>query len=454
MIASVLLPLPPMTQRYDFRDRFLRLSLVNMFSNLLVPLAGLIDVAFLGHLADIRHLAGVALATVLFDYIYWTFGFLRMGTTGTTAQAVGRGDVATVRLTLLRNGAIALGVGVLIVLLQVPLREVGFALLSAAPEVKLAGQAYYNALIWGAPAVLLNLVMLGWFLGQEQSKQVLLLSLISNVVNVSLNYLFIVQWGWAGRGAGAATAISQYAMLAIGLALVVRQVTWRQVQAIAPQLLDPQALKAAVVLNSNIVIRTFAFVTTFAVFTNLSAAMGTSVLAANSLLLAVVTLAAYFIDGIAFATESYAGIFHGTGDRPKLMALAELAGSISVGLGVAIALGFALFPRSLFQLLTNHGNVVETIAQYAWWLVPVLGFGSIAYMLDGYFLGLTAGRILRTSAIAAALIGFAPVAIAAVLLHSNHVLWLALSLFMLARAVTLGQHLWRHFNPTVASKES
>jgi len=125
-----------------------------------------------------------------------------------------------------------------------------------------------------------------------------------------------------------------------------------------------------------------------------------------------------------------------------------------VGLGVAIALGFALFPRSLFQLLTNHGNVVETIAQYVWWLVPVLGFGSIAYMLDGYFLGLTAGRILRTSAIAAALIGFAPVAIAAVLLHSNHVLWLALSLFMLARAVTLGLHLWRHFNSTVASKES
>ncbi len=442
-----------MSQRYDFRDRFFRLALVNMVSNLLVPLAGLINVAFLGHLPEIRHLAGVVLATVLFNYIYWTFGFLRMGTTGTTAQAVGRGDRETVLLTLVRNGAIALVVGLLIVLVQVPLREIGFALLSATPDVELAGQAYYNATIWGAPAVLLNLVMLGWFLGQEQGKRVLLLSLVNNVVNVALNYWLIVQWGWEGRGAGTATAISQYAMLAVGLTLVAREVSWWQVRAIAPQLLDPIALKASVTLNSNIVIRTFAFVTTFAVFTNLSSALGTSVLAANSLLLEVVTLAAYLIDGIAFATESYAGMFHGSGDRTKLIALAELAGSVSVGLGLAIAIGFALFPSALFQLLTSHSSVVETIAQYAWWLVPVLGFGSVAYMLDGYFLGLTAGRILRTSAITAALVGFAPVAIAAAIFRSSHLLWLALTVFMAARALTLGLHLRSHLSPTAASKQ-
>jgi len=128
-------------KRHDFVRRFFRLAIVNILSNLMVPIAGLVDVAFLGHLAEIRHLAGVALATVLFNYIYWTFGFLRMGTTGTTAQAVGRSDEEAVLLTLLRNGILAIGLGLIILILQYPLRELGFALLSAAPEVKSSGIA-------------------------------------------------------------------------------------------------------------------------------------------------------------------------------------------------------------------------------------------------------------------------------------------------------------------------
>lgn len=135
-----------------FLRYFWQLAIVNILSNLMVPLAGLMDVAFLGHLAEIRHLAGVALATVLFNYIYWTFGFLRMGTTGMTAQAIGREDREAVLLIGLRNGTLALGLGLAILVLQQPLRAIGFALLSATPEVKAAGQAYYNALIWGAPA--------------------------------------------------------------------------------------------------------------------------------------------------------------------------------------------------------------------------------------------------------------------------------------------------------------
>jgi MATE family multidrug resistance protein len=132
----------------DLGDRFFRLAVVNILSNLMVPLAGLVDVAFLGHLTEIRHLAGVALATVLFNYIYWTFGFLRMGTTGTTAQAVGRGDQEEVLLTLLRNSVVALGVGLIILVLQHPLRELGFTLLSAKPDVKLAGNVAQLRVDW------------------------------------------------------------------------------------------------------------------------------------------------------------------------------------------------------------------------------------------------------------------------------------------------------------------
>lgn len=165
--------------------------------------------------------------------------------------------------------------------------------------------------------------------------------------------------------------------------------------------------------------------------------MGTTTLAGNTLLLQVVTLAAYFIDGIAFATESIAGNLQGKGYQEQLLPLLKLAGGSSLIAGIVFAMVFCLFPQSLFSLLTNHSTVVKQIDTYVWWLFPVLSFGSIAYMLDGYFLGLTAGKILRQSTLIAAFIGFAPMAIAAWHWQTNHLLWLALALFMATRSITL-----------------
>ena len=417
------------------RVRFWRLAAVNVLSNLMVPLASLVDTAFLGHLTEIRHLAGVAIASVLFNYIYWTFGFLRMGTTGVTAQARGRGEADLVVITLLRNAAIALGIGVIILVLQQPIREVGFTLLRAEPEVLEAGRAYYNALIWGAPATLLNFVIFGWLLGKEQAGLVLVLSLVSKGTNIVLDYLFIVLWQQQSAGAGAATAISQFVTLILGLVLIWRELPKRPQQ---HQIFKLSALKAVFALNKDILIRTLALISTFAVFTNLSATMGTGILASNTLLLQVVTLAAYFIDGIAFATESIAGNLQGQGASHQLIPLLKLAGGSSLLAGVSFAIAFSLFPQFLFGLLTNHSEVVAQINNYVWWLLPILSFGSIAYMLDGYFLGLTAGKILRQSTLIAALFGFVPIAIAAWYLQVNHLLWLALTVFMILRSITLG----------------
>ncbi len=404
----------------------------------MVPLAGLIDVAFLGHLAEIHHLAGVALATVLFNYLYWTFGFLRMGTTGTTAQAVGRGDADAMLLIGLRHGLMALGIGLLIVVLQQPIKTIGFSLLNAPVEVKASGAAFYDALIWGAPANLLGFVLVGWFLGRAQSDRVLLLSAVVSGANLLLDYWFIIRLGWSSAGAGAATAISQYLMALVGLVLVGREVRFRQLRNVAHRLLDGPALKAAFVLNGEIVIRTFALVTTFSVFTNLSASFGTVILAANTILLQVVTFAAFFIDGLAFATESMAGVLQGQGVRLGLRSLVWVAGGVSLILGLLFAGTFIFAARLLFPLLTSHVNVLDQIQQHVFWLLPVLGLGSIAYMLDGYFLGLTQGRILRQSSLIAALIGFAPTAVLAWCFQNSNLLWLALSLFMLMRALTLG----------------
>ena len=424
-----------------FQQRFLKLAFVNILSNLMVPLAGLADVAFLGHLSDIRDLAGVALATVLFNYIYWTFGFLRMATTGMTAQATGRGDDETVRLIALRHGLLALAIAGAILLLQYPLKAIGFSLLSATPAVEAAGSAYYDALIWGAPATLLNFVLIGWLLGREQSSRVLLLSIVGNGIDVFLNYLFIVRWGWGSAGAGISTTLSQYAMLAVGLAVIFSGLSprhWRDTVpgALRQQLFDPVALKAAFTLNGDILVRTFALISTFALVTNISSSLGTLTLATNSLMLQVVTLAAYFIDGIAFATESFAGQFYGQNDRTQLTKLLRLGGSISLLLGLAFGCGFALQPIALFRLLTNHTDILSQIPHFAVWLIPVLGFGAIAYLLDGYFLGLTAGATLKRSSLLATL-AFAPIAWLAWRWHNPHLLWLALTVFMAGRALTL-----------------
>lgn len=418
--------------------RFFRLAVVNILSNLMVPLAGFVSVAFLGHLGEIYHLAGVTLSTVLFNYIYRTLGFLRMSTTGITAQAVGRDDREAVLLTGLRNGMLALGLGMLILVLHQPLRDLGFFLLNAPPDVKAAGQAYYDARIWAAPATLLNFVVIGWFLGQERSSRVLVMAIVGNGANVLLDYWLIVRCGWDSTGAGLATAISQYLMAMSGLVLVGQAVRWKDVRSVAKKLLDPVALRDSLILNRDIFIRTLAFLSAFSTFTSLSSAMGTMILAENAVLLQVVTLTIYFVDGLAFATESLTGIFKGKGTYEQLIPLLWLSGQASLLVGVTFSLLFILFPEPLFGILTNHAEILHGIDRHVPWLLPVLGFGSIAFMLDGYFLGLAEGAILRNAALMAALIGFTPVAIVAWQSHSHALLWLAMSLFMAARVILLG----------------
>lgn len=419
-------------------QRFFRLAIVNILSNLTVPLAGLISVAFLGHLINIDHLAGVTLATVLFNFLYRTLGFLRMGTTGVTAQAVGRNDRAEVLLIGLRNGALAIGLGLLLLLFQHPIRELGFALLSTDPATKLAGQAYYDARIWAAPATLLNFVLIGWFLGREQSNRVLLISMIGNSLNILLDYYFIVRWDWSSAGAGWSIAVSQYVMAVLGLLFVCHEIAWHEIQAVKTRLWDPEALRSTLSLNGNIFVRTFALLSTFSVFTNFSAAIGTLLLAENALLLQVFSFAVYLIDGLAFATESLTGVLQGQGCKKTLLSLLGLSASASLVIGCTFAILFVLFPMPLFALLTNHMEVLEQVGRYVPWLMPVLGFGSIAFMLDGYFLGLAEGATLRNAAVLATLTGFAPIAVLAWHLESNNLLWLALSVFMAARVLLLG----------------
>jgi MATE family multidrug resistance protein len=439
---------------HDLLRRFYRLAVVNVLSNLTEPLAGLIGIAFLGHLTEIRYLAGVSLATILFNYIYENSLFLRISTTALTAQAVGRNDQEAILQTFLRNGFIALVLGVLIFILQYPIGALGFTLLNGSPEVESIGLAYFNARIWGAPAVLLNFVIIGWFLGREQSGKVLLLTAIGNAANIVLNYFSIMRWDLGSTGAGLSQAISEYLTLLVGMLLASRCIEWQELRTAVRQFWNWSAFESTFILNSDVLVKSLIYMSAWTIFFNLSATFGTEILAENTLLQQVVFLIMFLVDGIGFTTETLTGNFKGQSANDQLLPLLQISLLTSLLLAVTASGACILLPETVFGLLTNHTEVIQPIKRYVPWLLVVLSCFSIAWILEGYFTGLAKGQSLRNASFAAILLGFAPVAVWAWLAHSNHLLWLATSALMATRVVILGVQLPQTFesHSTAASQ--
>lgn len=415
--------------------RFARLTALNIASNLTVPLVGLVDTGMLGHLPDLSALAGVALGTILFEYLYWSFGFLRMGTTGLSAQALGRGERPELYRVLYRGVSLGVAVGITLLLLQLPLRELGFALLSGESAVEAAGRDYFDARIWAAPATLANFAFLGWYLGREESGNALWMTVTGNLANIGLNYLFIIRLGLAARGAGLATMVAQYLTLALAVAIFLTRSD--RVRVRLAEVVGREPMAELLRLNRDILIRTLCLMTSFAIFLNLSSILGTRTLAVNTILHRLLTFAAFLVDGAAFATESLAGILRGAGDGRALGRLLRLSLASGEAFAALFLLGLLAAPGVVYGLLTSHAAVVAEATRYGWWLLPVLALGAPAYIYDGLFLGLTAGRALRNSMLISTLVVFLPAAGVALAVGSNDLLWLSLVLFMAARAATL-----------------
>lgn len=413
--------------------RFARLAFFNVLSNVTVPLAGLVDTAMLGRLPDIRFLAGVALATVLFDYLYWSFGFLRMATTGTTAQALGRGDEQEAFDILYRTTLIAVVLGAVLLLLQVPLRELGFGLLSGSPGVESAGRDYFAARIWAAPVTLANFALLGWFLGREAGGRALTMTIAANLVNIVGDYFLILRFGLEARGAAWATVAGQVAMLAVGLALLPRPRPWRW-----RRILEREALTATFQLNRDILVRTVALLTAFALFVNVSSILGTVLLAAHSVLLRLLSFAAYLIDGLAFAIEGIAGHLWGAGRRGQTRRVLRIATTTALASASFVGAALLVRPRPILELLTTHVATLDTAERYAPYLVAVLVLAAPAYVYDGLFLGLSRGRLLRDTMLASLAAGLVPFAFVAYRTREAAWLWLGMMAFMALRTLSLG----------------
>ncbi len=415
--------------------RFARLAVPNIISNVTVPLVGLVDTAMLGHLPDISFLAGVALGAVIFDYAYWSFGFLRMGTTGVTAQAVGRDDHAEVWQILYRSLLVALAIAALLLISQRLIAYLGFSVLAGQGSVEAAGRDYFFGRIWGAPATLSNYVLLGWLLGRERAREALIITVVGNLANVGLDYLFIMRLGMAAAGAGVATALSQYLMLATAVALILREGGPAPFRSQA--VFDRARLGELFRLNRDILVRTVMLMTTFAVFTNFSAIIGTGILAANTILFRFQMLGSYLIDGAAFATESLAGIYKGRGDVAGLRRLLRLAMFTGVAFALPVlALMFGV-PDWLYGTMTSHADVAALAWRYSWWMIPVVLLGAVAFIYDGFFIGLTEGRVLRNQMLISALLFYLPLATLGLWQGNNDVLWLAMAIFMAGRCLTM-----------------
>lgn len=273
------------------------------------------------------------------------------------------------------------------------------------------------------------------------------MSIVGNGSNVLLDYLMISKWGWASAGAGLATAASQYLSLLIGLVGVGVIVPWNALWAAWQEMFDWAALKETVALKSNILIRFLVLISTYAIFTNLSSAMGTTTLAQNGLLLQIALLSQFTIQGVGMTTQTLIGNFKSKGTIDRLLPVFIVSVLTTLPIALTFALVSILFPDAVFGLLTNHAEVNEHITSYTLWLLPLLEITAVAFMLEGYFIGLKAGETLRNAVLTAFGFGFIPVAVAAWYVHSNHLLWLSLVMYVAVTALVLGWQLPKTLEP-------
>ena len=368
-----------------------------------VPLVGLVDTVVIGRTGDAAALAGVALGSIVITFLFWSFGFLRMGMTGLTAQADGAGDRAEVDALLGRGMVAGLGIGALLFLAQWLLVPIAFALFAGGEDLDAAARGYIAMRFWGAPAALAYYALVGWFYGLGRTRAVLILQIAMNAANIALDILFVWHFDMGAAGVGLGTAIAEWIALAIGIALAspILGAAGRAVLRDTRRLFAGPQLRRLFTVNADIMVRTVALLLLFAWFTNAGARLGAEQLAANLVLDQFIVFAAYVLDAFAFTAEERVGAAVGRGSRCDLLRAIRLTGEFSLGTGILFALGTALFGDAIVALITDQAAVRAAAAPLIWMvaLIPLLGMP--AWLLDGIFLGATRTTALRNAAIVA-----------------------------------------------------
>jgi MATE family multidrug resistance protein len=426
----------PELTRFDVIKRALPL----VAANAAIPLAGVADTFVLGLSGDKSDLGGVALGGAIFAIFYWSFYFLRMGTTGLTAQADSAHNRAETQRILIRAVAIAALLGIAVWLLRHPIAWGGFAVLQGEPGVEAKGASYLLARAWGSPAALATFALTGWLIGLGRNSATLAIYAVFSAINIGLDLWFVLGLGYGPGGVGAATAIAEWAGLVIGLGFaahaLMRQGGWASDVLNRVALLNPGAIAEMFNVNINLMIRTWSLIIGFTWFANAGARQGTAILAGNHVLLQVITLWAFVLDAFAFVAETEAGRAYGRRSLAGLRRAVRLTGEPMFAAGAIFAVLTWLFGAQALSLLIDDAEAREAAIRYLPWcaIVPFLGAG--AWLMDGVFIGTTSGKILRNAGVATVIIYLIADALLAPAFGNTGV-WMAFMIYYVARGATL-----------------
>lgn len=420
----------------DWNRRTWRIAWPIMLSNVSVPLLGAVDMAVVGHLPGPQYLGAVAVGALVFTVAYHGFIFLRMGTTGLTAQALGAGRADEVRAWLARAGLLGGAIGALLIALQIPIAWLGIQLIGPEPETAGLAEAYIRIRIWGAPAALFNFALLGWFFGIQNSGAALVTQLFMNGLNIGLDLLFVAGFGWGVEGVAWATLISEISTVFLGLwlaAMSLRRIGGRWER---ERITDLERMRRMLRVNADIFVRSIVLQVCFAAITAIGARIGPATLAANAILFNLLVFTAYILDGFSNAAEALTGEAIGRRDPVSFRHSVFAAGRGAFIGGLVLTLVFWVAGPAIIDLMTTVPEVRAETREYLIWAIAMPMVSVWSFLYDGIFIGSTWTRAMRDGMILSA-IGYVALLALFVPVWGNHGLWLAVSLFMASRALTL-----------------
>lgn len=413
----------------------LKLALPNIVSNITVPLLSLVDLALMGHLGSQIYIGAIALGGIIFNFIYWGFSFLRMSTSGFTAQAFGESNKSETISILVRALLVTFLISILILILQAPIAWASFKIIGGSADVEILANQYFRIRVWAAPAALSLFVFNGWFLGMQNARFPMIIAIAVNVFNILLSVFFVFVLKMKSEGVALGTLISQYIGLTIAIILFSKRYKNLIPLISKKAILNLHKLTDFFKVNTDIFIRTFCIILVFTFFTSKSASVNDTILAVNSLLLQLLLFFSFFIDGFAFAGEALVGKFVGERNTEKLQKVIRLLFYWGAGLAVIFMLIYIPGVNLILKLLTSQAEVLAKAQPFLIWviLVPVASFGS--FIWDGVYIGATASRAMRNTLLGSTFLIFAPVYYFLEPTLGNHALWLAMILFMFSRGM-------------------